>query len=63
MKIKDTKKVDKKETDLSAKTWNMVQEVATNEKKVKGQMLYICKNTFDIFNYIGPPYFNKFDFF
>ena len=34
MKIKDAKKVDKKETDLSAKTWGMVQDVASNEKKV-----------------------------
>ena len=62
MKIKDTKKVDKKETDLSTKTWNMVQEVATNEKKVNGQMLYICKNTFDIFkngNMEIAPYFGE----
>ena len=62
MKIKDTKKVDKKETDLSTKTWNMVQEVATNEKKVNGQMLFICKNTFDIFkngNMDIAPYFGE----
>ena len=41
MKLKENKKADKKETSLSEKTWNMVKDVATNEKKVNGQMIMI----------------------
>ena len=62
MKLKENKKADKKETSLSEKTWNMVKDVATNEKKVNGQMLFICKNTFDIFkngNMDLAPYFGE----
>ena len=45
MKIKETKKAQ----SLSNKTWTMVRDVATNERKANGQMLFICKNMFDLF--------------
>ena len=45
MKVKETKKAQ----SLSNKTWTMVQDVATNERKANGTMLFICKNMFDLF--------------
>ena len=45
MKLKENKKA----LSLSNKTWNMVKDVATNERKANGQMLFICKNMFDLF--------------
>ena len=45
MKIKETKEAQ----SLSSKTWTMVQEVASNEKKANGQMLFISKNMFDLY--------------
>ena len=45
MKIKETKKAQ----SLSSKTWTMVQDVATNERKANGTMLFISKNMFDLF--------------
>ena len=45
MKLKENKKA----LSLSNKTWTMVQDVATNERKANGQMLFICKNMFDLF--------------
>ena len=45
MKIKETKKAQ----SLSSKTWTMVQDVATNERKANGTLLFISKNMFDLF--------------
>ena len=45
MKIKENKKAQ----SLSNKTWSMVQDVATNEKKANGSLLFISKNMFDLF--------------
>ena len=45
MKLKENKKAQ----SLSNKTWTMVQDVATNERKANGTMLFICKNMFDLF--------------
>jgi len=45
MKLKENKKAQ----SLSNKTWSMVQDVATNERKANGTMLFICKNMFDLF--------------
>ena len=45
MKLKETKEAQ----SLSSKTWAMVQDVASNEKKANGQMLFISKNMFDLY--------------
>ena len=45
MKLKENKKAQ----SLSNKTRTMVQDVATNERKANGTMLFICKNMFDLF--------------
>jgi len=45
MKIKENKKAQ----SLSSKTWTMVKDVATNEKKANGSLLFISKNMFDLF--------------
>ena len=45
MKVKENKKAQ----SLRNKTWTMVQDVATNERKANGTMLFICKNMFDLF--------------
>ena len=45
MKLKENKKGQ----SLSNKTWAMVQDVASNEKKANGSLLFISKNMFDLF--------------
>ena len=60
MKV-NKKEVDQKFKDLQTVTWDMVKNVASNEKSNNGRMLYIAQNTFLMFENNQLDFSNYFD--